>query len=70
MAQSFEVTLKKPPGLILEQVTESSGNGDPVGVFVAGITPGSPADLCGEVERGDRVVAVTGSLGNHMWPHR
>lgn len=44
--------------------------GDPVGVFVAGIAPGSPAEKSGAVEVGDRVVAVTGSLGNQMWPHR
>lgn len=70
VTQTFEITLGRPPGLVLEQVWDSSGNGEPEGVIVAGITPGSPADLSGAVEPGDRVVAISSSLGNNMWPYK
>eukprot|EP00904_Undaria_pinnatifida_P010501 jgi/Undpi1/6581/HiC_scaffold_20.g09060.m1 len=70
VTQTFEVTLRRPPGLILEQIWDPSGNGEAEGVVVAGIVPGSPADLSGAVQQGDLVVAVGSSLGNIMWPYR
>eukprot|EP00903_Cladosiphon_okamuranus_P006597 g6444.t1 len=68
VTQTYEVTLRRPPGLILEQVWDSSGKAE--SVVVAGILPGSPAEASGAVECGDTVVAVSSSLGNVMWPYR
>lgn len=68
VTQTYEVTLQRPPGLILEQVRDSSGKAE--SVVVAGIQPGSPAEASGAVECGDTVVAVSSSLGNVMWPYR
>lgn len=68
VTQTYEVTLQRPPGLILEQVWDSSGRAE--AVVVKGILPGSPAEASGAVECGDKVVAVSSSLGSIMWPYR
>ncbi len=68
VTQTYELTLRRPPGLILEQVWDSSGKAE--SVVVAGILPGSPAEASGAVECGDKVVAVSSSLGSVMWPYR
>lgn len=68
VTQTYEVTLQRPPGLVLEQVWDSSGKAE--SVVVAGIIPGSPAEASGAVECGDTVMAVSSSLGNVMWPYR
>lgn len=68
VTQTYEIVLQRPPGLILEQVWDSSGKAE--SVVVAGIVPGSPAEASGAVECGDTVVAVSSSLGNVMWPYR
>eukprot|EP00752_Nemacystus_decipiens_P004025 g3686.t1 len=68
VTQTYEIVLRRPPGLILEQVWDSSGKAE--SVVVSGIVPGSPAEASGAVECGDTVVAVSSSLGNVMWPYR
>ncbi|CAN0152024.1 unnamed protein product, partial [Ectocarpus sp. 12 AP-2014] len=70
VTQTYEVTLQRPPGLILEQVWDPAGSGQADSVVVAGIVPGSPAESSGAVECGDKVVAVSSSIGNIMWPYR
>ncbi|CAN0491344.1 unnamed protein product, partial [Hapterophycus canaliculatus] len=66
VTQTYEVTLQRPPGLILEQLWDPAGQAE--SVIVAGIVPGSPAEASGVVECGDKVVAVSSSIGNIMWP--
>ncbi|CAM9855815.1 unnamed protein product, partial [Ectocarpus sp. 12 AP-2014] len=70
VTQTYEVILQRPPGLILEQVWDPAGSGQADSVVVAGIVPGSPAESSGAVECGDKVVAVSSSIGNIMWPYR
>ena len=55
------VTINKPCGLVLEE-TE---NGD---VIVAGIQPGSNAEMSGEeIRLGDTISMVSATFGNEMW---
>ncbi|CAM9397980.1 unnamed protein product [Phaeothamnion confervicola] len=82
VTRALEVTLKKPVGLVLRQARRRSGSGSGGGaaaggsdtnasgggVFIKEIKPGSSAALSGQLQVGDRVVAVSSSLGGTVHP--
>lgn len=64
---SYEVRLKKPLGMQLEEEMLPDSRGDKqIAVVVKGFTPDSNAVLAG-VREGDRIVATSATWGDHMW---
>jgi len=62
VTETYQVSLAKPLGIEIEQ-----GEGDRQGVYVKTIMEGGNADKLGLIQPGDKVVAVSASLGDDMW---
>jgi len=60
--ETYQVGLHRPVGLELQQ-----GMGGEEGVFVKALIPGGNAEKLGIIQTGDRVIAVTASLGDKLW---
>ncbi|GMI38391.1 hypothetical protein TeGR_g9556, partial [Tetraparma gracilis] len=60
--EEFEVTLKRPLGLTLSPCATS------LGVVVSSVAPGEAGAEAG-VQPGDRILEVSSTFNNFMWPH-
>ncbi|CAM9723078.1 unnamed protein product, partial [Phaeothamnion confervicola] len=60
--QTEDVTLRKPLGLVLEGRTDPT-TGENLGVFVRSMQPGLSAERSGRIRPGDRIAAVSSTLG-------
>eukprot|EP00639_Heterosigma_akashiwo_P035895 CAMPEP_0194726378 /NCGR_PEP_ID=MMETSP0296-20130528/30939_1 /TAXON_ID=39354 /ORGANISM="Heterosigma akashiwo, Strain CCMP2393" /LENGTH=378 /DNA_ID=CAMNT_0039631329 /DNA_START=289 /DNA_END=1421 /DNA_ORIENTATION=+ len=64
VTETYEVALAKPLGVEIEQGDPQLGRR---GVYVKAVLPGGNADRLGLLAPGDRLVAVSASLGDRMW---
>jgi hypothetical protein len=66
VAETFVVELAKPLGMELAE----KGEGADRAVFVKAVDPAGNAAKAGQVKAGDRIVAVSASVGTWMWAAR
>lgn len=59
--EEYEVTIEKPYGLKFTKGRDG-------GTYVEAIQPGAAADLTGQFEVGDKVLATSSVFGEEIWP--